>query len=44
MLEARESRSHPDSGIATVKTQGVNQRSEVVIEFRRSFLVPKRPA
>ncbi len=44
VLEARESRSHPDSGIVTVKTQGVNQRSEVVIEFRRSLLVPKRPA
>jgi len=44
VLEARESRSHPDSGIVTVQTQGVNQRGEVVIDFRRSFLVPKRPA
>ena len=44
VLEARESRSHPDSGIVTVQTQGVNQRGEVVIDFRRSFLAPKRPA
>jgi itaconyl-CoA hydratase len=44
VLEARESRSRPESGIVTVRTQGVNQRGEVVIDFRRSFLVPKRGA
>lgn len=44
VLEARESRSRPDSGIVTVRTQGVNQRGEIVIDFRRSFLVPKRRA
>ena len=42
VLEARESQSRPESGIVTVRTQGVNQRGQVVIEFRRSFLVPKR--
>jgi itaconyl-CoA hydratase len=42
VLEARLSESRPDSGIVTVRTRGVNQRGEVVIDFRRSFLVPKR--
>jgi len=42
VLEARESKSRPDVGVVTVRTQGVNQRGEVVIEFRRSFLCPKR--
>lgn len=42
VLEARGSRSRPGSGIVTVRTQGVNQRGEIVIEFRRSFLVPRR--
>jgi len=42
VLEARESQSRPAEGIVTVRTRGVNQRGEVVIEFRRSFLVPRR--
>lgn len=42
VLEARESRSKPDRGVVTVRTIGINQRSEVVCEFERKILVPKR--
>ncbi len=42
-LEARESSSRPDQGIVRVQTHGRNQRDEVVIRFRRSVLVPRRP-
>jgi len=40
ILEKRESRSRPGSGIVTVRTRGLNQRDEVVIEFERTVLVP----
>ena len=39
---ARESRSRPAHGIVGVRTRGINQRREVVCEFSRAFLVPKR--
>jgi itaconyl-CoA hydratase len=41
---ARESQSRPEHGIVAVRTRGINQRNEVVCEFARSFLVPKRSA
>ena len=41
VLAKRESRSRPGFGIVTVRTRGVNQRGEVVIEFRRSFLLAR---
>jgi acyl dehydratase len=40
ILEKRESRSRPGSGVVTVRTRGLNQRDEVVIEFERTVLVP----
>ncbi len=40
VLAKRRSESRPGSGIVTVRTQGLNQRDEVVIDFTRSFLVP----
>jgi itaconyl-CoA hydratase len=40
----RESGSRPSCGIVSVRTRGVNQRAEIVIEFTRSFLVFKRDA
>jgi itaconyl-CoA hydratase len=40
VLEKRESRSRPDRGIVTVRTRGLNQRDEVVIEFERSIMLP----
>jgi itaconyl-CoA hydratase len=40
VLEKRESRSRPGFGIVTVRTRGLNQRDEAVIEFERSILLP----
>jgi itaconyl-CoA hydratase len=40
VLSKRESRSRPSSGIVTVRTRGLNQRDEVVIEFERSIMLP----
>ena len=39
ILEKRESGSRPDKGIVTVRTRGLNQRDEVVIEFERTIMV-----
>ena len=44
VLETRESRSRPDVGIVSVRSRGINQRGEVVIEFRRTFMIYKRGA
>lgn len=44
VLEQRESTSNPDVGIVTVRCRGINQRSQVVIEYRRTFMVYKRAA
>jgi itaconyl-CoA hydratase len=40
ILEKRESQSRPDQGIVTMRTRGLNQRDEVVIEFERTIMVP----
>ena len=42
VLEARESKSRPTTGIVTVRTTGYNQRGETVITFKRTILVYKR--
>lgn len=44
ILETRESASNPNVGIVTMRSRGVNQRGEVVIEFRRTFMIYKRDA
>jgi acyl dehydratase len=44
VLERRESQSRPTVGIVAIRTRGINQRREVVIEYRRSFMVYKRDA
>ena len=44
VLSARESGSRPSCGIVMIRTRGINQRGEVVIEFARSFMVFKRNA
>jgi itaconyl-CoA hydratase len=44
VLAARESRSRPSCGIVEIRTRGINQRREVVIEFTRSFMVFRRDA
>jgi acyl dehydratase len=40
VLEKRESKSRPGRGIVTVRTCGLNQADEVVIEFERTIMVP----
>jgi itaconyl-CoA hydratase len=44
ILETRASRSNPDVGIVSMRCRGINERGEVVCEFRRSFMIPKRTA
>lgn len=41
VLEVRESKSRPYAGVVSVRTRGVNQRGEVVLEFRRTVMVYK---
>jgi itaconyl-CoA hydratase len=40
ILAKRESASRPGKGIVTVRTRGLNQRHEVVIEFERTVMMP----
>jgi itaconyl-CoA hydratase len=44
ILDKRESRSRPNVGIVSVRSRGINQRGQVVIEYRRTFMVYKRGA
>jgi acyl dehydratase len=43
VLELRPSRSHPDRGIATVRSETCNQRGEVVQIFIARLVVPRSP-
>jgi len=42
VVEVRESKSRPQQGIVTVKTRGLNQHGETVVEMQRAVLVWKR--
>jgi itaconyl-CoA hydratase len=42
VTSARESKSRPSHGIVGVRTRGINQHHEVVCEYSRTFLVPKK--
>ena len=44
VLEVRRSNSRPTVGIIGIRTRGINQRKEVVCEYRRSFMVYSREA
>jgi len=44
VLDKRESQSNPSVGIVAIRTRGINQRREVVIEYKRTFMVFKRGA
>ena len=44
ITEVRESKSNPSVGIVSMRCRGINQRHEVVIEFRRTFMVYRRAA
>jgi itaconyl-CoA hydratase len=39
VLAKRKSKSRPGFGIVTVRTRGLNQRDEAVIEFERSIML-----
>jgi itaconyl-CoA hydratase len=39
ILDKRESRSRPQLGIVTARTEGYNQEGLIVITFRRTFMV-----
>jgi itaconyl-CoA hydratase len=44
ILELRASRSRPEVGLVSLRTRGVNQDGEVVIEFLRTFMCYRRDA
>jgi itaconyl-CoA hydratase len=44
VLGVRRSASRPTVGIVEIRTRGINQRSEVVCEYRRSFMIYSRDA
>jgi acyl dehydratase len=44
ILDKRESNSNPNVGIISMRSRGINQRREMVIEFKRTFMVYKREA
>jgi len=44
IVELRESRSRPDTGIVRMRCRGLNQDDVCVIEFERTFLLYKRGA
>jgi acyl dehydratase len=44
ILALRRSKSRPDVGIVDVRTEGTNQRDEVVIAFKRTIMVYTRAA
>jgi itaconyl-CoA hydratase len=44
VLEKRESKSRPHAGIVTVFSEGFNQDGDIVISYKRTFLVYKKAA
>jgi acyl dehydratase len=44
ILATRESRSDPSVGIVSLRTRGINQRGETVVEFHRTFMAYRRDA
>jgi itaconyl-CoA hydratase len=44
ITDKRESKSTPNVGIISMRCRGINQRQEVVIEFKRTFMVYKTDA
>jgi itaconyl-CoA hydratase len=42
ILELKRSRSDPGVGVVSMRCRGINQRGEVVCEFRRAFMLADR--
>ena len=43
VLSVRPSDTRPDRGVVTVETRATNQRKEMVMTFKRSVLIPRKP-
>src|SRR5690625_1838265 len=39
VLSKRESKSHPNVGIVSVKTYGYNQKGDIIISYKRTFMI-----
>jgi acyl dehydratase len=44
ILATRASKSHPNAGIVAMRCRGINQHGDVVVEFKRSFMIYRRDA
>jgi acyl dehydratase len=44
VVAKRESKSRPTVGIISLRSRGINQRREVVVEFGRTFMLYRRDA
>jgi itaconyl-CoA hydratase len=44
VLEKRESKSRPHAGIVTAFSEGFNQNGDIVVSYKRTFLVYKKAA
>jgi len=42
VLDKRESKSRPNVGIVKVKTNGYNQRGEIIMTYKRTFMIYKK--
>ena len=42
VLKKRESNSYPEAGIVKVRSKGINQKGQVVINFTRSIMIYKQ--
>jgi itaconyl-CoA hydratase len=42
VLAVRESKSHPEMGLVTIRTRGYKQDGTTAIEFERTFMIRKR--
>ena len=42
VLALRDSASHPEAGIVTIRSRGINQDGKVVIDFKRNIMVYRR--
>jgi acyl dehydratase len=44
IIDKRESKSRPHAGLVSARTEAYNQRGEVVVSYKRTFMVYKRAA
>lgn len=44
VIDKRESRTRSNVGIIGIRSRGINQRGQIVVEFRRTFMIFRRGA